>query len=581
MKEPHMQNHHSMNMPLSDDWKANVQPPYGVEKDLRKIGLNYPKQAEKVQEKGSSLLLQYQIAQTHHHYSFVLSQSNPDFDEKTDPILATLKKAKEGFDASMNLAQISEIVKHAETDAATHAYSQMLVKMDTGNAELKMLGKSEQWLRTVFAESDSVRAQILDMLVKRKSLIIVDEMHWRVDRKVLEIFERFGINLEEYMHAFPDTKEKGVNFETGTGNGECLDERSLLFKQPEFGMSKAIPFPLAPLVAKLIDFDRLEEAIGHALPANEREILCHFLYALLVIAPGQTQLNTFDYDMDARTILNTDPNSIIGLLQSKIWELPSLPFVPSIISRHEDGKTVYPIKIHAPKTPSFIAACEQIAGHFPDFLTTKDNILHLVPANPIGTKLGDFGDISKLADGQLRRILDSRGMVYKRKEDYIRLMIDVCRKLTPSGIMISDSIRDNDGWRYRLPEWMHIQEMLKIIDPTIQILVVIGPAFENEDKYQGSQGVPKAVIMTRSQKKIAHFRENPKSLLPADKRTGAAHRVVTLDELRSDKDFFAEIGEKDRILKKASDASLLDDSEHLPENTEQHPEVFSNFLVLN
>jgi hypothetical protein len=64
-------------------------------------------------------------------------------------------------------------------------------------------------------------------------------------------------------------------------------------------------------------------------------------------------------------------------------------------------------------------------------------------------------------------------------------------------VALDDSIRDNDGWYYRLGE---VWEAKKSMPQETEVLVVLGKPFPGEDFRQGENAkVPLAVIMTKNE----------------------------------------------------------------------------------
>jgi len=85
-----------------------------------------------------------------------------------------------------------------------------------------------------------------------------------------------------------------------------------------------------------------------------------------------------------------------------------------------------------------------------------------------------------------------------------------------------DSIRDNDGWYYRLAEVYKAQQK---VQGRLEVLVVLGPGFPGEDYRQTE--VPLAMIMTKQ----------GSSEILAKKHLLPGNRLVKLEELIQDEEY--------------------------------------------
>lgn len=444
--------------------------------------------------------------------------------------------------------ELDERVERLEAKGAEQVFDHMLDGLNGTDVSLKQFTEREKWLDPVFVENPQAKTSMLQALIRRKAMQVLPQMHWVVDRPYNH--KRWGFDYDAYMRAFPED-EDAIGFESGTGNGTAISQRRKEFGQSQFGVAEKVLYPLTPLIKRLLNFKTLRakvlEETGMELSEHEEEIICHFLYAIIMIAPGQTHLDSFDYDMEAQESINANPNAVLAVLQSKVGALPGTFSVPQVISKHVGKKATYPYKVLAPQTASFAAACRLLAEHLPDFLTEKENVLPHVPVQPVGTFLGDFSKIKNLAKDQISNFSDSRGLVYFRDDPFIDEVFQYLQTLNEKGAFCTDAMRCNDGWRYRISEWLKIQDKLRQVDPSYKILVIVGPAFDGEDYYQGNLGVPLSVIVTKSDEKVAYFK-NPASLFPKDERTGAEYHTMTLDELANDEELLMALAPDDRLL---------------------------------
>ncbi len=387
------------------------------------------------------------------------------------------------------------------------------------------------------------------------------EIHWRVNRTGSEYERRFGVRMEEFFKEFADPTRVQTILELGPGSCTYKAERNAHTSGSyvDMALCNKLYYSVADLLERSLDFTKLEREARNLLqergmPHKDAAVLdlhplalkviSDFLHKILVIREGQTGEEVFEYDEEVMAELERDPESLREILDRKARLMADAPCVPDTVSKHVDGRVTYPNKILRPdpaKQPMLAAAFEIVARLGASALHPAETVLQHMPVYPPGVIVGDFDEVRHVADGDLDAVLSVRGLVYKRGAEYESLVGAIARKLSVSGLFVCDSIRDNDGWRYRLPEWLRVQDELRRTDSAMRIGVMVGPAFPGEDAYQGERGVPLAVVMTRSSEKIEFFQDSWNQRRPSAE--GVGYRFVSLDELCADKEHLALLGE--------------------------------------
>ncbi len=355
-------------------------------------------------------------------------------------------------------------------------------------------------------EKRGIRGVLIKSLQAQNATAPIPEIHWRVDRDASEYDRRFGFDVRKFLKDFNPEKDEKVLLEFGPGNGTFRVERGEAVPGYEdFAICNCLYYPLNTLIGNLIDFEKIESRVG-PLNNEERDVLADFLYKILVIKPGQAALDRFEYDLAVVNDLASDINTIKTHLLKKAMLLGFTDKVPTTIStRDENGGVIYPYKVHKPESAAFRMACELLSGEMEDFLVDdfqEIDVYDKVPAYAPGTLVSDFKDVKNLRADQVDVSLGVRSTVYLRDDDYIDFLEQMYQKLRFQGVHVDDSVRDNDGWYYRLAE---LQEVQKRTGASLK--VVMGPGFEGEDFNQ--QGVvPLALVMTRDQSKVDYIAKN-------------------------------------------------------------------------
>ena len=356
-------------------------------------------------------------------------------------------------------------------------------------------------LKTLLANEDA-KGATFRVLSRMGKLAPVPEIHWRVDRNLEEYERRFGIDLDGFLEARAKEKNnKQVLLEIGPGSGVGKKERAglnLSSDYQDFALSDKIYFPLAGLVEKLINFQKLEKDLEIELSQDMRTQLADFVYKTLVIKKEQTSQDRFEYDDKITKMITDDVNLLKQAIPGIGEKIDSAKVVPSTISsRNDKGDVIYPYKIDANKWPqSMRKAKDKLGSDFSNYLIENwqnKDFYELIDAFPANVMLGDLRQIEKLKDNQIDVELAVRSTVYARDEDYVNFMRELVDKVKDEGIVCDDSVRDNDGWYYRLAE---LFELKKATKDNLEIIIMLGPGFPGED-YR-SNDAPMSMYITKN-----------------------------------------------------------------------------------
>jgi len=356
----------------------------------------------------------------------------------------------------------------------------------------------------------------------------IPEIHWRVDRSLEDYNRRLGINLSGFLEEKGQHKPNQKLLEIGPGSGMSKLERAeqgMNKYYNEISLSDKIYYPLVQVIEKLLDFEKIEAESGEALSEEDRYTLADFLYKSMVIANGQTAQDTFEYNEQIQTAIGKDINNLKQILPNVTENFRLTQTVPqSISTRDSQGNVVYPYKIEqAKQTVAFQKAKELLDKTITEYLRAdwqEVDYHELIDAFPPNVLLGDIKDITRLSPNQIDVELGVRSTVYIRGEEYEKFLGDLFERLSPGGVVIDDSIRDNDGWYYRIAEVLAAKD--KNPDQNMEVMVVLGPGFSGEDYRQDS--VPLAMIATKD--------GSHKAL--TEKYLKDGHKLVRLEDLAAD-----------------------------------------------
>jgi hypothetical protein len=342
------------------------------------------------------------------------------------------------------------------------------------------------------------REKSLQILLENKLLAPIPEIHWSVNRPSSMYSRRLGADVKKYLEELASNKSPLVFFEFGSGNGAFKKEiTDSIPGIQSFSLCDKIYYPIDSFISNILDFEKLEKAIGASLSPNEKKHICDVLYKLLVIKEGQTHLDSFEYDTDFFKDAEHKIENIVSHLIKKAQNLNKIQVVPSNISaRRNSAEVYYPNKITKGVTQSSKKVFEYLSNDICQFLhLQKDDYLHFVEAHSEGTFIGDFTLLKNLKNEQVDFAISSRSSIYLPKEEYINFVCEVSKKLSPNGIYIDDSVRGNDGWYYNLAELKRVQEKIKT-----PIKVITGAGFPKEDYCQ--ENVPLSLVISNSKENL-------------------------------------------------------------------------------
>ncbi|MEK6733480.1 MAG: hypothetical protein AABY27_00005, partial [Pseudomonadota bacterium] len=257
--------------------------------------------------------------------------------------------------------------------------------LDRENIDLKTFEQNQELVLSSLVKGDQ-KALVLRVLNRMGRLSPIPEIHWRVDRSNQEYNRRLGINLVAFLQqrTGEGSDQKQILLEIGPGSGMAKAERTglgLSDHYQDIALSDKIYYPISGVVEKLINYSELEQAIakelGQAgnieLASQEREKLADFIYKILIIAEGQTSLDTFAYDEQNQIKLVEDINNLKEIILEQLARrLKIASEVPDTISVHRDGKVIYPYKFKTKDWSPVLRAAKKLLENNPTKFMRSD-----------------------------------------------------------------------------------------------------------------------------------------------------------------------------------------------------------------
>lgn len=430
--------------------------------------------------------------------------------------------------------------------------------LDRENIDLKTFEKGQEMVLGSLIKG-TMRASFLQTLNRMGKLSPIPEIHWRVDRSNEEYSRRLGINLVQFLQDNAvGSKRKKILLEIGPGSGMAKKERASLNiseNYQDIALSDKLYYPLSSVIEKIIDYTKLEKEIAKEtgqvgnieLTLQERGQLADFIYKVLIIKEGQTSSDTFLYDEQNQALLTQDINNLREIISSQLaTRLRASSEVPDTISMHRGGKVVYPYKLKTSSwSPALQVAKKLLEGNPTQFMRAnleQTDCYSLIDAFPANVMVGDLSQIEKLKTNQIDVELAVRSTVYKDGEEYIKFLQQLIDRLSDGGVAIDDSIRDNDGWYYRIAEVLEAKEKTK---KDVEILVILGPGFPGEDKRQDK--VPLSMIITKKGSSENLIRKN---LL-------AGYEIIKLEDLISQNDYLESLDDTGLTKRKITQMEMV------------------------
>lgn len=337
-------------------------------------------------------------------------------------------------------------------------------------------------------KNPTIKVLAIELLVRQQLLKPIPEIHWRVDRTAADYHRRLGLNVSKLI-----TSSNQQVLELGPGSGQAKADRQQDSSAHEFALADHLYYSVERYIEAVLDFDKIAEAAAVKLNSADKQRVAEIIYKLIYLASGTEQNDELTYNQINLASLAHDPRSITKLIQTTLPRLATIAAVPSSISaRSATGEARYPNKIIlTEQSPAVQAVLQTLVSQEGNWQKSGDPLIHL-PLHPENTLVGDLSMVERLAPQSIDITIGVRSSVYKRGQDWIDLGKAVAHTLSNNGIWVDDSIRDNDGYRYRLEELKTLQTALS--DEPISFGIIRGPGFPGED---ANVIVPLALVMVR------------------------------------------------------------------------------------
>jgi len=370
--------------------------------------------------------------------------------------------------------------------------------------------KQQQVLEKLMSENPEFKRVVIQAMVSAGTLKPKPYLSWTVDRKVegnsrekisgsseADTYEaRLGapvFPLLRKLIAAKTTPGPLVVFEPGVGSGAFREEVKKEFgdKVIIVGIADAIYYNPGTYIKNLVDFKKL----GVELNETEQNQVGEILYKAIALADGSHHQERVTYDSSRLETIKQNPAAIIDLVAEQLPKLFStIKAVPDTVCAIDasTGKpeTIYPYHLvfsdDQPKREGDVIVLEKVRQALKELqvqsrqaIVTDDPLLKM-PIRAEGVLMGDFDTISKMVTSQFDFSLDARALVYKRDKDWIKIMEQLV--LASKMGVWSDSVRDNEGYRYRLEELRILKEKL---GSAYRIYVIQGSGFKREDFSEG------------------------------------------------------------------------------------------------
>ena len=431
---------------------------------------------------------------------------------------------------------LSELGKESRREQAISGLFRELVDLLSGqnqtDVDIKNLGRKQD---TVLKQMEMAggKSLLLRVLKEQGHLKPVPEIFWRVDRDLNEHRKRFGLDVRELCEQTVGLKIKGKKslLEFGPGNGRSKKERTeseMPSNYTDMALTDSLYYPLNGLVENLIDWEKLEQAVGEPISVEDRKLLSDAIYKVMVIERGEAEKDAFVYNEELVKMLTDNPEKIKDALLEVAPQLGAIKQIPdNFRTADSNGQFTYPRKkliVGEQCSQAFLSAKKLLTEQTADYLRLVD-VYEAMPAYPAGMMIGDFSRVVGLKNGSVDVALGVRSTVYKKGESYQDFILAVIDKLSADGIYIDDNVRENFGVSDRAAQLLEIEKQWKKEHPqeSIAVNLILGPGIEGEDDQKGS--VPMAVVVSKE----ANYTSEIVSLLDS------GYRLVDLEEYVSGK----------------------------------------------
>jgi len=490
-----------------------------------------------------------------------LRQEYPNLDLSDDMIVQALISRGKDFLVELNQEAdrgkpLPKLVNEFVAELTHRPFQEQVVR-----ASFKSLAELLHRERIDLSKLERQQALVLESLLKNSEqkqitmrtlsrmgkLETIPEIHWRVDRSLEEYNRRLGLNLGEFLKDRGQIKPKQKLLEIGPGSGIGRQERIKDLEKLYLDMALAdkIYYPLTPVIERLFDYSRLEQETGETLTLEDRKLLVDFVYKAMVIAKGETGKDQFSYNEQLKKELASDINNLKTVFPQTAELLKLADVVPEQRSiRNKTGEVTYPYKVRtAEQSTSFQKAKRLLDQNFTAYLRSdwQEIDYHgLIEAFPPNVMVGDLDDIKRLSPNQIDVELAVRSTVYATGEKYQEFLKNLTAVLADGGVAVDDSIRENDGWAYRVGEILQAKKAMKT---PLEVLVVLGPGFPGQDQRQDM--VPLSMLMTK----------NGSSRELVEKHLGPDCRIVSVEDLAEDQEYLRTLDASGLTLEKVKQIS--------------------------
>ncbi len=443
-----------------------------------------------------------------------------------DEVLVELKKEN----ALQEMLRV-QFIKIAETLGGDHvdlnSYRQ---RQELILESLQSTPEHPQW------SSEGLYLRALSAMGKLRPM---PELFWRVDRRVQDYDRRLGIDTTKFLADVGRSRPGDKTLvEFGPGSGVAKHQRIANrtgHEYADFAMSDAVYYdPSVPMDA-LLDYEKMEKALGTSLTHDERRELVEYLKTVMAIEQGKTGDDTLTYDENTRQRLEQNPNAfkqIMAEMGAKISDAETIPTSDAVET--PDGPRYLKKRTIQQLSPAVQRARELLTQDMKAY--TKNNLDGIdlydhLNAHPAGIILGEFNEVARLKDEQIDVALGVRSTVYVERKRYGQFIQDVCAKLKDGGIYIDDNVRENFGRYYRFTELQQVEKDLqrlrqdRAIDFDISIFIIIGKGIEGEDYKQ--EDAPLSVVIARG--------TAPMDAITSNLQPGC--RIVPLDDVLLNKNY--------------------------------------------
>ncbi len=385
------------------------------------------------------------------------------------------------------------------------------------DVDLNLYQQRQQALLKIIKHRPELKGLVFKILEQSDKMRPIPEIFWEVDRGPEEYQQRFGLDVNDLFRAVAPHGRKGALLEFGPGSGVMRQERvrlGLTNQYNDYALADRLYYSLEDVVYQLIDFSQLD------LDELERRKVSSYIYKTLMIEIGQTDNPNFNYDQEFIKSVSQDVNNLKKYLIDLGEKLSLVQQVPFNICEYNDqGVASYPLEEYWEEWPEIMDLLVSDMSMFVRGDIENIDVHELVKAWAPGLMVGDFDDIGNFKDHQIDAALGVRSTVYKTGEDYVNFLTTLYKKLNDGALYIDDSVRDINGFRYRLEELKKVQDQLN--DP-VPIYVILGPGMPGED-YREGENIPLALVMG---KKVNQSQE-------VTSRLEEGYQLVALDSLVS------------------------------------------------